>query len=60
MSVLFSRKKTFRLSLKLLLKALLQEGLETLDQMHFTSYIHTEIYSTLKYGKMKLRFREGL
>ena len=32
-------QKTFRLSLKLLLKALLQEGLETLDQMHFTSYI---------------------
>ena len=23
-------------------------------------YIHTEIYSTLKYGKTKLRFREGL
>ena len=52
-------QKTFWLSLKLLLKALLQEGLETLDQMHFY-YIHIEIYSTLKYGKTKLRFREGL
>ena len=57
MSVLFSRKKPFDFSSICYRQHCNKEGLETLDQMHFTT---PAIYSALKSGGIeKLKFTEA-